>query len=65
MYSFLFVNESVLKYSAAFLFFFKAMARSSGNFTSLVCPEPGPTGKRNEQGDETGKARCYRVGVLS
>jgi hypothetical protein len=36
MYSFLLVNESVLKNSDAFLFFFKAAARSSGSFTSLV-----------------------------
>jgi hypothetical protein len=37
MYSFLLVNESVLKNSNAFLFFFNDAARSSGSFTSLVC----------------------------
>src|SRR5688572_10366404 len=37
IYSFLLVNESVLKNSVAFLFFFKAEPRSSGSFTSLVC----------------------------
>lgn len=37
MYSFLFVKERALKKPSCFLFFLRAIARSSGNFTVFVC----------------------------
>src|SRR5687767_8438389 len=37
MYSFLLLKDKLSKNADSFLFFFKAIARSPGSFTSLVC----------------------------